>query len=84
MNTFPTAYDFPTVVDAMRFYNAEIDRVYRLPMPEKLRELDYMKQFLDSVHTRLKQEKGVSTLGKTTTRCRAIPVLRDFLSDSTT
>jgi hypothetical protein len=58
MNITRTADDFPSILDAMRFHSAEIDRVARLPYPEKLRELDKLEAFTLSIAERIEREKG--------------------------
>jgi hypothetical protein len=58
MNRILTADDFPNVLDAMKFHNAEIDRVTHLPLPEKLHELDKLKIFLSTVVIRIEREKA--------------------------
>ncbi|MBN6186439.1 hypothetical protein JQN58_05485 [Aneurinibacillus sp. BA2021] len=59
MNQITTADEFPTIIDAMRFYNAEIDRIAKLPASkEKNRELDYLEAFALSIASRIEHEKG--------------------------
>lgn len=59
MNQITTADEFPIIIDAMLFYNAEIDRIAKLPASkEKNRELDYLEAFALSVVDRIEREKG--------------------------
>ncbi|MEZ2657235.1 hypothetical protein [Aneurinibacillus aneurinilyticus] len=58
MNHITTADDFPTVIDAMRFHSAEIDRIAGLPKEEALREMDKLEVFTLSIVARIEREKG--------------------------
>ncbi|GED17209.1 MULTISPECIES: hypothetical protein [Aneurinibacillus] len=58
MNHITTADDFPTIVDAMCFYSAEIDRIAELETPEKLREMDKLEALALSIAARIEREKG--------------------------
>lgn len=59
MNHITTADDFPTIIDAMRFHSAEIDRIAKLPASkEKNREMDYLEAFALSIAARIERERG--------------------------
>ncbi|ERI05398.1 hypothetical protein [Aneurinibacillus aneurinilyticus] len=58
MNHITTADDFPTVIDAMRFHSAEIDRIAELPKEEALREMDKLEALVLSIAARIEREKG--------------------------
>ncbi|KIV50284.1 hypothetical protein AM501_20680 [Aneurinibacillus migulanus] len=58
MNRITTADDFPTIVDAMCFYSAEIDRIAELETTEKLREMDKLEALALSIAARIEREKG--------------------------
>jgi hypothetical protein len=58
MNHITTADDFPTVIDAMRFHSAEIDRIAQLPKEEALREMDKLEILTLSIAARIEREKG--------------------------
>ncbi|MED0670561.1 hypothetical protein P4S95_10150 [Aneurinibacillus aneurinilyticus] len=61
MNHITTADDFPTVIDAMRFHSAEIDRIAELPKEEALREMDKLEALVLSIAARIEHEKGGET-----------------------
>ncbi|MED0670614.1 hypothetical protein P4S95_10415 [Aneurinibacillus aneurinilyticus] len=58
MNHITTADDFPTIIDAMRFHSAEIDRIAELPKEEALREMDKLEILTLSIAARIEHEKG--------------------------
>lgn len=55
MNQITTADDFPTIIDAMCFYSAEIDRIAGLETPEKLREMDKLEVLALSIAARIER-----------------------------
>lgn len=55
-----TADDFPTVIDALLYYSAEIDRLAALPAShEKNEELKQLPIFLETVTDRIQREKSL-------------------------